>query len=819
MIDRSGSVGFDGAHEVGDDFVDALSMRVLSVEVRSIERLERSPLRAGSTQTARFYLGVWALVTAALLAALCACGALPGLARADATIAPEAAFSAAPGLPDGRVYEQVSPADKNGNVAEYFGEGLGYSVAAADGEAVLFSGSGPMGTSVSGDDRSFVARRSAGGWSTTSALPRVKEALGFFVAGVKTLLPSADLSHMAFTSGGPYVTAPAPGDPRESANLYLAGSDPFAEPAWLAQPTIADPFPALGKDANSQDFSFAGAAADLSTVYFTYPGTLLAADVPRDPYVDPEGILQFSAAGFYESKDGVLSSAAELPDGSVSPFGALPAAELETGGAGDETTPDDFDNEVSTDGSRAFFVSPDPGKSLSACNPSDAGSGGCVPQLYVRESEGEGASERRKTVLVSQDTLLPAVAGLPAPAPDGPLTVRHLHVERGSGGSTPKPYVYASPDGSQAFFESADALTNDAPEDGFPKEYDFDTHTNTLTYMPGVTDGLGGTATVLASAQDGSSLLFAQRENPSPQEEAEQKVGRVTQLDLYSSGTEGSGGGTVRTITALPASEISEEGKVYVPSARATADGSVFVFSTNSPLPGGFNNADSQQVYRYQVSGNSLSCISCPPAGVTPSDEANLANGDNGNARIGVQGTLIGTRAISADGSRVYFDTPDALVPQDTDGVVDVYEWENGAVYLISSGTSARASFLLDNSESGDDLFFATADGLVPGDTDGAYDVYDARVPRPGDSQPPAEVPCAGDVCQGPPRVPAPLGAPASATFSGPGNPAPSPAVTPSPTKKTTTKTVRCKKGFVKKRNKCVKVKKAKKAGHNGRAK
>jgi hypothetical protein len=41
---------------------------------------------------------------------------------------------------------------------------------------------------------------------------------------------------------------------------------------------------------------------------------------------------------------------------------------------------------------------------------------------------------------------------------------------------------------------------------------------------------------------------------------------------------------------------------------------------------------------------------------------------------------------MSDDGSYVFFDTDDALVPQDTNGTQDVYEWEDGHVYLISGG-------------------------------------------------------------------------------------------------------------------------------------
>ena len=95
-------------------------------------------------------------------------------------------------------------------------------------------------------------------------------------------------------------------------------------------------------------------------------------------------------------------------------------------------------------------------------------------------------------------------------------------------------------------------------------------------------------------------------------------------------------------------------------------------------------------------------------------------------------------------------------MPAAEHGVENVYEWEQkgtgscnseeqegGCVYLVSSGTSADPSFYLDNDESGENVFFTTRAGLVKGDTDESYDVYDARVgggfPEPA---PPAE--CAG---------------------------------------------------------------------------
>jgi hypothetical protein len=127
-------------------------------------------------------------------------------------------------------------------------------------------------------------------------------------------------------------------------------------------------------------------------------------------------------------------------------------------------------------------------------------------------------------------------------------------------------------------------------------------------------------------------------------------------------------------------------------------------------------------------------------------------------------------RGMNSHGERVFFDTPDPLVAQDVNGRRDVYEWENGRVFLLSSGSSGEDSYFLDSSESGNDVFFETASELVEGDNDGAYDVYDARVPRPGDTPPPSAVPCQGEVCQGPPSVPELLTAPSSETFFGQGN-------------------------------------------------
>lgn len=83
---------------------------------------------------------------------------------------------------------------------------------------------------------------------------------------------------------------------------------------------------------------------------------------------------------------------------------------------------------------------------------------------------------------------------------------------------------------------------------------------------------------------------------------------------------------------------------------------------------------------------------------------------------------------VSEDGSRVFFDNDDALVPEDVDGVEDVYEWEadgewscssisqdEGCLYLISSGRSSERSHLGGASANRDDVFFFISKALQPG--------------------------------------------------------------------------------------------------------
>ena len=691
---------------------------------------------ARTLRSARRPLPPLAVTTVLLGMALAA----PQYAAAEATSGPEAT-EGAQGLPDGRVYEEVSPVNKPGTEAvppRFIQAPTLLVLSGPAGNEVAFSTFGPMGEALSGFEEFSVARRSSSGWHTRAGLPRAVGPQGYgsvFSNPTGGVGFSSDMSravfsaHVVFLPEAEEVALALHLDMQEMPDIYRYSEGGLVQ--WLAKPTIATPV--VMEQAFETPGVPAGASPDYSTLYYTWQGALVPEDEEPNPALGNVSYVQQlqrfnegsehapSDDSYYEWREGVLKAVGILPNGHLDPYGATPAATLGARNYLPEG-PEGMNNQVSEDGREAFFVSPDP-----------ASNSGRPPQLYVRITAPDGS---QSTKLVSRDPLLPEEEGLPAKAPDG------VHEDFGSG------YMYASPDGSRVFFGSVDRLTEAAPNDTTLKAYEFDVATGALTYLPGLS-GLdaklqGDISVIFASSRNGSRFLFAQKE----------------QLALWSEGT-------ARQIAPIEYN-ISSSPRTL---ARATPDGSVFVLDAKSAFPEfSFNNGNGavKEIYRYEAASNTLSCISCPPQGVTPSGDAILSweGGHVDSADVEISRD----RSISEDGSRVFFDTPDPLVRQDANGLRDVYEWEAGSDYLISSGIGSRDSYVGDNSPSGDDEFFSTAEGIVPGDTDGSYDLYDARVPHPGDQPPPSAVPCEGAVCQGPPSVPQLLSPPGSETFNGAGD-------------------------------------------------
>jgi hypothetical protein len=95
----------------------------------------------------------------------------------------------------------------------------------------------------------------------------------------------------------------------------------------------------------------------------------------------------------------------------------------------------------------------------------------------------------------------------------------------------------------------------------------------------------------------------------------------------------------------------------------------------------------------------------------------------NGNQDF--DSTFVGA---SADGTRIFFETDEALVPGDTDESEDVYQWSNGVTKRLSLGPDGgNGDFFADyygQSVDGTKVFFSTAEKLLAADTDNSADVY-----------------------------------------------------------------------------------------------
>jgi hypothetical protein len=260
---------------------------------------------------------------------------------------------------------------------------------------------------------------------------------------------------------------------------------------------------------------------------------------------------------------------------------------------------------------------------------------------------------------------------------------------------------------------------------------------------------------------------------------------------------------------------------------RVSNDGQWLELMSQASLTG-YDNRDASsespvaEVYLFDAASGRLECASCEPSGERPSGveykrlQAGYGGLVGGNGiwpsaalvAANVPGWTAKGVAISryqprylSDSGRLFFDTAAALVPQDSNGTQDVYEYDplgmrgaeerveceesfstfsarsGGCVSLISSGASAQESAFMDASESGDDVFFLTSAKLSPLDRDASRDIYDAHVCTtvepcitfPNVQSPPCTTEASCKAAPSP--QPSVFGAPASATFQGLGNP------------------------------------------------
>lgn len=703
-------------------------------------------------------------------------------------------------LPDGRVWELVSPANKHGAdiLPIRSGESRFAIQAAAGGGLVTYLATSPTEAEPDGNSNytQTLSNRGSDGWGSLDIAIPHNEATGLTDTGEEYRVFSDDLSLGLLQPLGafnPTLSAEA-----SEQTVYLRSDFPGGDPGDLCRTSCSRPLvtgaPGFENVPPGTEFGiefqtgnkcppepvcgpqFLGATPDLNHV-------ILLSRVPLSATPENDG-------GLFEWSGGQLQLVSILPSGEAAALntGLSLGGRIETSGTEVETAilPR---HAISADGARVVWSEGDAfpgnghlylrdttsdasGKTIQL----DAGKG-FIPVGAPSASFQDASSDDSKVFFTDEQKLTP-----------------------GSGASGGKPDLYQC-EVAEVEDELECKLTDLTPEN---------------SGEPAAVQG-----TVIGASDDGSYVYFVADGVLTGTEENERgEKAQGDQPNLYVSHD-----GTTKLVGVLSAEDSPDWAGTAADeplpelTAHVSPNGRWLAFMSERSLTG-YDNRDAnsghpdEEVYLYAAAADGgeghLDCVSCDPTGARPLGveyenlERGLAGGDGGwqqnqwlAANIpGWTSPRYQSRYLS-DSGRLFFNSSDALVPQDTNHTEDVYEYEppkgeetaasdtcttesptyspgsDGCVGLISSGTSPEESAFLDASETGDDVFFLTTAELSPQDLDSSLDVYDAHAcsaASPCPPPPPALPPvCVGDACQSSGSTPEDP-TPGSLTFHGPGN-------------------------------------------------
>jgi hypothetical protein len=716
------------------------------------------------------------------------------------------------GLIDGRAWEMVSPTDKHGASLEMSTAESGLFQAAENGDGISYFAEAPI-TSEPAGTRSFaysqlLSERGPEGWLEAEDITTPEESVEGLVSGgglTEYKMFSSDLSSALVEPQGatPLCSEPATECPERTPYLRHAATGVF-QPLVTPQNVLKgtkyggkeqeprhEQQPGVGGAGFEEGVEFVSATPDLSHVVLGSPLALTPG------FKEGFGSGPFS---LYMSTPGEPPSE-QLQLLSILPNGKPAAEEGQESNLGNANR--GVRNAISSDGRRVVF---------------ESGVHGGETHLYVRD------------LSLGKTLQLDVVqSGVISPGGAHPL------------------FVDATPDDSRVFFLDSQRLTDDSNAQVDEPDLYMCEITVAAGHMTCAVKDLsvplnaGERADVvgpdLGVSESGTYVYFVASGVLAPG--ATEGSPNLYVADVVSE--------TTRLVATLSSADQpdwthvgEEEDEFKGITSRVSANGRYVAFMSQQSLTG-YDNEDvtsqapgervDEEVFLYHApeperlgtEAGSLVCVSCNPTGARPHgvlDPPNageeelpllvdrpavwkgmwLAGSLPSWPQISTLSALYQPRNLTSEG-RLFFDSADALVPQDVNGKEDVYEYEpaatgsctlsSGCVGLISSGTSSEESAFIDASRTGpggsegEDVFFMTAAKLAPQDTDDALDVYDAHVCS-------ASVPCPSQAVDGPPActdaatcraAPAPqpdvFGAPASATFSGPGNQASAPPLAP----------------------------------------
>lgn len=666
-------------------------------------------------------------------------------APASAESCPNAAFRNGPSalLPDCRAYEQVTPVAKDGGYIFRAGAVGGTGGIAPDGETVQLESFAALagGQSDIGLPGSIgVAERTESGWRTQPTVPVASQFLvsepgtrfGYRLTDLDNRTELWELRGLS--------------QPENSIGLYLVKADGEAVEVGPALPPSA-PIGEVSSKGDGAGINVVGVSATATRTVFD----LNSKAVAQWPFAGAETLLEYLGTGNREPLLVGLDDEGEFAD-------ECPTQEL-----GSILTEHE-QNAISVDGETVFFTDKCRGglfarvdngltgaHTISISEPTKADCATCDTEEAVRQpATFLGASEDGSHVYF--ETTQPLLGGetgvnvyeYDANAPEGERVVK---VTGGDGTvANPEPgfqgAVQISPDGSHIYFVATGVLTT------------------TKSYAG-------------KEAQSGGDNLYLFERN------AQYPDGRIVfiatlpfQDRILWGAYRGEQGYVCGSVSELPTED-----------SDITPDGRFLVFLSHVLLtPGDVSSAG--QVFEYDAQQNAMVRVSVGQNGYNKNGNVSLAPSarfdstfcDPEDPHIGyasyqqaVYESAAYTRSltVSADGSYVFFESPDALTPQALNfaqiGVghegepiyaKNVYEYHEGNVYLISDGQdislakSESTSRFEGTDLSGRDVFLATSDQLVPQDTDSNVDIYDARIDGGFPSPPPPEE-CTADACQG----------------------------------------------------------------------
>jgi hypothetical protein len=651
------------------------------------------------------------------------------------------------GLPDQRCFEQVSPRDLGPVVARPgIGPGgleLHFQAAAQPGSLAYFV-EGGLPEATKGTEVLYVGNRGASGWSSSqfsSPILANEETKSDKAFTSKTLGLSENLECGVVESNQPLTSDAGTRLVREAGggNLYRRNPDgSYTAISALAPENLAV------VEGEGGEYVLAGFSHDCGKVVFSstlhYPGV--------------EGT---GTSRLYEWENGTLRNVGFVPG----PGGEVP---VEAGAGSPADTKQNLTNVVSSDGSRIFFTA----TRQTSPDPAEVGKKG----VFVRE---DGA--RTRDLSLSQTS-----------TPDEGAT-----------------YQYATKDGSRVFFTANAGLTPESSAEGTDLyEYDLEDNQLTDLSV-GHNAGGAEVAGFVGASEDGSHVYFVARGQlvPGRGKTLAQNQSAKT-YSLYGEqnnvlsfvGAIGEGEMVRATVEDSPGymtSQVSPDGRYLL-----------FESTVSDTAYEARNGAAEAYLYDADSGSQATVCVSCRQDGeasVEPvGTDATLLGVVEGS-----RNPLHATQTLTEQGgvAQVYFTSYDSLAPGAVAGAANVYEWSHGQVFRIASEPTdlttpenvrlgKQAIQFAGVSADGTDLYFTTPQALNWENSEERWSVYDARVGGGFPEPPPSPSPCSADSeggCQGASSVPQATAQAASATFAGPGDLVapllPSPAVIPTKPKLT----------------------------------